>query len=238
MPARVEKAPFEGAVLCLPRASVAESLGPPAGFHRVRPSDLGPAFVGYRWVERCDDLEKEPGEANAAWVQVIPYCLFVRRGPSQAPGEPGPIEAAWTYRRGSGEARLAKELSLGIGGHVEPADQAGGVTSWAATVNALAREVEEEVETSLVVEGVPPPRPLFAGVLWSGRREVDRAHLGLCFVDSARRPMSAKDGAGVSPHGWVSSRELLSMIHDFEQWSRDAIGALLPAPAAASSRLF
>jgi predicted NUDIX family phosphoesterase len=61
-------------------------------------------------------VERERAEREPAWKQIIPYCLVTREGTASSQ-----MLVLKRTSRG-GEARLHDKLSVGIGGHIDPAD--------------------------------------------------------------------------------------------------------------------
>ena len=118
-------------VLVVPR-SLFDSLGAFQGLNseveRYLPVFLDPA--NHSFVARSE------AEEDPALKQLIPY-IIVTCG-----------NRLLQYRRGSGsgETRLLKKRSLGIGGHINDEDGLGKDFDAAAYERALLRELEEELK--------------------------------------------------------------------------------------------
>jgi predicted NUDIX family phosphoesterase len=98
-------------------------------------------------------------ETNLDWMQVIPYLVFYKI-------INGRIKV-WVYQRGknSGEARIAGNYSIGVGGHVNPHDRFDAIGeeedaiivdhgAMRAIQRNILREVDEEVRlTGKLVDG-------------------------------------------------------------------------------------
>lgn len=108
------------------------------------------------FFKRRGDVEDDP-----SLKQIIPYVL-VRRG--------GAVFLFQRTDRG-GDARLHSLYSIGIGGHVNRSDVAGGDPVEAA----LAREIEEELRFER------PWEAGLLGVLNDDRNPVGRVHFGLVY---------------------------------------------------------
>ncbi|HZB97960.1 MAG TPA: hypothetical protein VE219_05120 [Candidatus Sulfotelmatobacter sp.] len=106
-----------------------------------------------------DAVEDDPGEQ-----QIVPYCV-VRHAAD---------DTYLVTRRlnRSAERRLHDLYSLGVGGHINPCDAAGGDP----VVGGLAREWAEEVVSPA------PARARLIALLQDGRNPVSRVHLGLVFL--------------------------------------------------------
>jgi predicted NUDIX family phosphoesterase len=78
---------------------------------------------------------------------------------------------------GQSEARLHGAWSIGLGGHVEPADGLAAGDGAAFFAGALARELAEE----LAVRGPALPKAAFLGLLNDDSTDVGRVHAGLVY---------------------------------------------------------
>ena len=139
-------------------------------------------------------------EADPAWKQVIPYPVL-RDGD------------AWYLMhrtKAGGDARLHDRYSIGVGGHVNPAD--GGLDGDLA--GALRREWHEE----LVVDFLPAFR--FVGLLNDDTTPVGQVHLGLVYEgDAAGRAVAIRETDKLSG-AFVPSSEVTAVSDRLETWSR------------------
>lgn len=199
-------------VLVVPTAAVVAELGGGAAWHGI----LEAAAAGEAALA---DLIRREGafrprsamEADPTWKQVIPYPVL-RDG-----------DAWYLMRRtrAGGDARLHDRYSIGVGGHVNPADGAldGDLG------RALAREWHEE----LVVDFVPPFR--FVGLLNDDTTPVGQVHLGLVYEgDAAGRPVAIREFEKLSG-AFASSAEVGAVRDRLETWSRLAFDVLEARPA-------
>jgi predicted NUDIX family phosphoesterase len=191
--------------------------------------------------EARPDAERTP-----AWKQWIPYCVLRcrQRHPADAEGlapATGPAGLFCVQRTsGQGEARLHGSWSIGLGGHVEPEDQAPEGAEHGANFfqRALARELAEELH---LAGGVTPPR--FVGLLNDDQTPVGRVHAGLVYVcdlvtdlEAARRQVTVREiskmrgGFG----SLVEFRELWQDPARFESWSQFLVQAGVAGPMGAS----
>jgi predicted NUDIX family phosphoesterase len=139
-------------------------------------------------------------EEDPAWKQVIPYPVL-RDG-----------DAWYLMRRtrAGSDARLHDRYSIGVGGHVNPAD--GGLDGDLAA--ALRREWHEE----LVVDFVPSFR--FVGLLNDDTTAVGQVHLGLVYEgDAAGRPVAIREIDKLTGH-FASTAEVAGLVDHLETWSR------------------
>jgi predicted NUDIX family phosphoesterase len=196
-------------VLVVPTAAVVDELG------------AGRAWLGIRDAGEAElaDLIRREGrfqpraamEADPTWKQVIPYPVLRDGG-------------SWYLMRRStagGDARLHDRFSIGVGGHVNPAD--GGLDGDLSA--ALRREWHEE----LVVDFVPEFR--FVGLLNDDTSPVGQVHLGLVYEgDAAGRPVAIRETEKLSG-GFVSAAEVEAVRDRLETWSLLAFAWLEGRPA-------
>lgn len=141
-------------------------------------------------------------ESDPSLKQLIPYLVL----------RDGPRYFLMRRTRAGGDARLHDLWSIGIGGHVNPADGdlAGG----------FLREWEEEISAGFV----PPFQPV--GLLNDDTTDVGAVHLGVvCVADAEGRPVAIREtekltGAFAAPDDVRRRRDGL------ETWSRLAFDFL------------
>lgn len=163
-------------------------------------------------------------ESDETVVQIIPYVVFSRRDNKDI----------FVYRRTkvSGEKRLRGKWSVGIGGHINPADcpvfrgAYENVPFQPCYDNAMAREIKEEVslssdEYSLSAEAI----------LHDITTPVGRVHLGIvhfALLPSVRDEVSLREDS-LSEGRFVASSELKAFAaqNEFEPWSDIVIKGML-----------
>jgi predicted NUDIX family phosphoesterase len=108
--------------------------------------------------------------------------------------------------RAGGDARLHERWSIGVGGHLGPAD---------ASVEAgLLREFHEE----LLADWQPSVRPL--GLLNDDRTPVGRVHLGIVFeADAAGRAVAVRETHKLSG-AFATATEVAAGYEQLETWSQ------------------
>ena len=177
-------------VLGLPRARI-PGTGTWTGIRRMDMTAtlaLIAAEGGYR---PRDEAEEDP-----TWKQVIPYLLLRDGG------------RLFLMRRTSagGDARLHERWSIGVGGHLGPADR--------SVEDGLRREFEEE----LVADWSPELQPL--GLLNDDRTPVGQVHLGIVFeADAGGRPVAVRETHKLSGR-FVETDEVLAGYEHLETWSQ------------------
>lgn len=206
--------------------------------HGFQPIDATRAFLERaarlgRFVDRAE------AERTPAWKQWIPYCV-VRCGDWGADGDPSERGVLAVQRtRGGGEARLHGSWTIGLGGHIEPADEAGagpagsggaGDDAESFFARALARELQEELT-------LPPGRalrPRLLGLINDDTTQVGRVHAGLAYCLDWSQPLrAAKAQVGVREVSKLRGgfthladlAELWQTPEQFETWSSILIEA-------------
>lgn len=182
-------------VLCVPRSTIF----PDGAWHGLVTTGLERVLRTIRATAQY--LPRALVEDDASQQQVIPYCV-VRH-------------ADGTYLvtrrlRQSSERRLHHLYSLGVGGHINPGDGAGGD----AVVGGLSREWREEIVCP------SPARARLVAVLNDDGTPVSRVHLGLVFLVEPQagratvRETEKLEGEALTPE--AMRRHYLNM----ESWSQ------------------
>ncbi len=194
--------------------------------------------------------ERPRAERTPAWKQWIPYCVLRCRQQS-APANEGirPAAAALSgilsvqRTKGQGEARLHGSWSIGLGGHVEPADLAvDPVPERGADFfqRSLGRELREELALA-----APLPEPRFVGLLNDDHTQVGQVHAGLVYVcdlvadlEASRRLCKVGEISKMRG-GFGSLVEFGELWQDparFESWSQFLVAAGVAGPMGDSRR--
>ena len=176
-------------VLVVPRAAVLDE----AGWRGVRTGTLEQTIAAI--AERGEFQPRAEVEDDPGWKQPIPY-LVLRDG--------GRLFLMRRSRAGA-DARLHDRYSIGIGGHVNPAD--GGVDG------ALRRGGRGEIDADFE----PEFRPL--GLLNDDSDPVGAVHLGLVYVaEAAGRPVRVRETEKLSGD-FVATGEVERVRDRLETWS-------------------
>lgn len=194
-------------VLVVPR-SLFDSLGSFQGLRsdveRYLPIFLDPA--NHSFVARAE------AEEDPSLKQLIPY-IVVTCG-----------ERVLQYRRGSGsgETRLLKKRSLGIGGHINDKDGLGKDFDAAAYERSLLRELEEELHLpdSFDFSQIKP-----LALLNDDSNAVGKVHLGVVHqCELLSDEITAREEA-IAELRFFSHDELQQRVEEFESWSQIVIRA-------------
>lgn len=185
-------------VLVVPTTAVVAELGDGEAWLGIRTAgeaDLAAVIRREGAFRLRADVEGDP-----AWKQVIPYPVL-RDG-----------DAWYLMRRtrAGSDARLHDRYSIGVGGHVNPAD--GGLDGDLSA--ALRREWHEE----LIVDFVPSFR--FIGLLNDDTTPVGQVHLGLVYEgDAAGRPVAIRETDKLTGR-FAGTAEVAALADHLETWSR------------------
>lgn len=139
-------------------------------------------------------------EMDPAFKQIIPYVVL-RHG-----------DHIFHYRRGkgAGEKRLHALRSLGIGGHINPSDQAGGDPYR----QGLLRELQEEVR----IEGSWKEQCI--GLINDDSLPVGKVHLGVVHLFDLETPRVERREADLMDAGFAPMSALIADRAGFETWSQ------------------
>ena len=108
------------------------------------------------------------------------------------------------------EARLHDKFSLGVGGHINPLEQADSDVILAG----LYREFHEE----LSLEGYSVPK--FIGIINDDSNDVGKVHLGFLFLVSATSNKYSLPESDKMTAEWVSKEDLVLYYDKMETWTQ------------------
>ncbi len=191
------------------------------------------AFRGLQFdVDRYLDRLFAPGgprfmarplaERDPNYKQLIPYVLMMcpdGRGPS-APGD-----RYLTYVRGkrAGETRLVGNRSIGIGGHINPADDAVPLFRNDFR-DAYQAAVEREVAEEVAVE--TGHRDHVVALLNDDSNEVGQVHLGVVHCWVLDEPQVSRREQMITQMEFMTLDGLRAVRDQMETWSQLCLDAL------------
>ena len=154
---------------------------------------LDPAHTSY--------LPRDAVEEDPSYKQLIPYCIFRHEG------------QVFYYQRGtgSGEGRLRKKRSVGIGGHISRDDHS---ENGSAYHDGMQRELDEEV----IIE--TPYTERCVGLINDDQTEVGRVHLGIVHVFDLEEPKVRPREESIIETGFAPPAQLAQDRAAFETWSQ------------------
>lgn len=161
--------------------------------------------------------QREAMETDDRFRQLLPYVVITQYD------ESAEVTRFITYRRGKGvgEARLAGNVSVGFGGHIDLADvmHSDSTINLAATIGqAVSRELQEE----LVFGGIDSDLALFSvGFVIDESDKVGKVHLGIIMnaqlAPGATAVCAEEELETLEP---MTAEELLSSGLPLENWTR------------------
>jgi predicted NUDIX family phosphoesterase len=152
-------------------------------------------------LENHTFIERETAEQDYKRKQVIPYViirhddsyLLLKRTEQQA------------------EKRLHNKYSLGIGGHINPAET---ISDENIILGGLYRELAEEIS----IQQAGPPR--FIGIINDDSNSVSRVHLGLLYeIETSSQNFEVLETDKMTAR-WARTDELPDYYGEFETWSQ------------------
>src|SRR5437773_4280389 len=155
-------------------------------------------------------IERPEAEINPAYKQIIPYALIAFEN-----------KVAY-YVRGkkAGEQRLVAKGSIGIGGHMNEADE----SLFAVDEQAYRAGVEREVNEEIKIDTRFGDR--IVALLNDDTTEVGRVHLGIVHVFRLAQQKVEKREAMITNLAFLTKAELLNRRESLETWSQICVDSL------------
>jgi predicted NUDIX family phosphoesterase len=182
------------------RRSLFDSLG---SFHGLN-SNISRYLPVFLEPENHFFVPRAEAEEDPSLKQLIPYVVVTHD------------EKLLHYRRGSGsgETRLLKKGSVGIGGHINDGDGLGEAFDAAAYQRALMRELMEELN----LYGSFIERPL--ALLNDDSNPVGAVHLGIVHQCQISSPEVTANEEAIAELGFLTLEELNERHDQLETWSQ------------------
>src|SRR5256886_10374884 len=155
-------------------------------------------------------LPRPQAEINPAYKQIIPYALIAFEN-----------KVAY-YVRGkkAGEQRLVAKGSIGIGGHMNEADESLFAVDEQAYRAGVEREVNEEIKIDTRFDD------RIVALLNDDTTEVGRVHLGIVHVFKLAEPKLEKREAMITGATFLTKTELMARRESLESWSQICMDSL------------
>jgi predicted NUDIX family phosphoesterase len=155
-------------------------------------------------------IPRPEAETNPAYKQIIPYALIVFE------------KTVLHYVRGkkAGEQRLVAKGSIGIGGHMNEADESLFAMDEEAYRAGVEREVNEEIKIDT------PFEDRIVALLNDDSTEVGRVHLGIVHIFKLKEPNVQKREAMITGLAFLTKEELMARRESLESWSQICVDAL------------
>src|SRR5712672_4397621 len=155
-------------------------------------------------------IPRSQAESDPTFKQIIPYALIVFQN------------SVLHYVRGkkAGEQRLVAKGSIGVGGHMNEADE----SLFAMDEQAYRAGVEREVNEEIKIDG--PFEDRIVALLNDDTTEVGRVHLGIVHVFKLADPKVEKREAMITNLTFLAKDELFARRETMETWSQICLDSL------------
>lgn len=155
-------------------------------------------------------LARSRAENDPSHKQIIPYVLLAH----------GDKVLCYVRGKKAGEQRLVAKGSIGIGGHMNEADESLFALDEAAYRAGVEREVSEEISIQSKFED------RIVALLNDDSNEVGQVHLGIVHVFRLAEPNVKKNEPMITELTFLSREELLSRRGSLETWSQICLDSL------------
>jgi predicted NUDIX family phosphoesterase len=179
-------------------------------------------------------MPRPQAEKDPTHKQLIPYVVMTCPD-AQRRSASGYRYLTYVRGKRAGETRLVGNRSIGIGGHINPADDAAPLFRSdfrEAYRAAVEREVAEEVNVET------PHRDHIVALLNDDSNEVGQVHLGVVHCWLLDAPRVSRREQMITQMEFMTPEELRAVRDQMETWSQlcldglDEMMARLNAPAA------
>ncbi|MBM4102983.1 MAG: hypothetical protein FJ263_02885 [Planctomycetes bacterium] len=156
-------------------------------------------------------IPRSQAEKNLDYKQLIPYVIMACDG------------KVFSYVRGkrAGETRLVGNRSIGIGGHINPADD---MPLFSNFYDAYRAAVEREVAEEVSVETSYADRVV--ALLNDDSNEVGQVHLGIVHYWNLDEPKVSRKEQMITQMAFMTPVELQAVKETLETWSSLCLAGL------------
>jgi predicted NUDIX family phosphoesterase len=160
---------------------------------------------------------RSKAENDPSYKQLIPYVIM-NHG-----------DKYLNYVRGkrAGEKRLVGNISIGIGGHINPVDDVSLLGHYQSYLQAVDREVAEEVNVETKYQD------RIVALLNDETNEVGQVHLGIVHLRVLEEPAVTRREQMITQMSFMTKAELEKVSESMETWSSLCLGGLDKMKAAA-----
>ena len=173
---------------------------------------------------------RDKAEQDLSLLQIIPYVVITR------PSKNGTEYYAYQRTTGGGDSRLHGQISIGLGGHVNPCDSADLPNE--ILINNIRRELDEEVDifdgqgNDIDAYSIKTDRFEVIGEIYSDDSPVSQVHYGVVYRLDLKDPnaqVALRETHKMRDLGWFLINEFDAVglgEGTFESWSRQVIDHL------------
>lgn len=155
-------------------------------------------------------VPRSSAENDPSLKQIIPYAIFTHQRNI----------LHYTRSAKSGEKRLVAKGSIGIGGHINDADETLFSFDRSAYQNAVAREIREELRLGGGFTHEP------VALINDDSTEVGRVHLGVVHLVKLETDDVRAGEQAIASLGFATREDLLARRESLETWSQIALEGL------------
>jgi len=196
---------YQGEQILVVTRELFNNLGDFQGIH-TNTEDYLPALLN---PENNFFMDRGAAEDDPSHKQLIPYCIF------RVKSEQGDRYLNYTRGQSGGESRLHAQVSIGVGGHINPVDQREDHLGKETYLAGVEREIDEE----LIIAGGHTNR--IVALLNDDSNDVGKVHLGVVhMIDLESDDVRANEDA-IANLTLSSLEDLRGPLYDrLETWTR------------------
>ena len=191
-------------IVCFKKELLSENPGTRAVFYDEK--------LLYNILNNIQTVPRPDAEKNYNFKQLVVYAVIKSGG------------MFLTYRRTpkTGEERLRRKYSIGIGGHVNIGDTSqltlfNSAIGEGFLLEALWREIREEIN----IESEISKKPKLLCFIDDNSNEVGKVHFGTVWMIEIEKPeVSLRKERGIGKLQFLSIQDLEDRKQEFENWSR------------------
>lgn len=160
-------------------------------------------------------MDRGAAEDDPSHKQLIPYCIF------RVKNEKGTRYLHYTRGKSGGESRLHAQVSIGIGGHINPVDQREDHLGLDTYMAGVDREIDEELNIGGKYENN------IVALLNNDSNSVGQVHLGVVhMIDLDTDDVAANEDA-IANLAFTTLDELRGDLYDrLETWTRSCVDVI------------
>lgn len=160
-------------------------------------------------------MERGAAEEDPSHKQLIPYCIF------RVKDETGTRYLHYTRGKSGGESRLHAQVSIGIGGHINPIDTREANLGMDTYMAGVEREIDEELNI------VGNHTNKIVALLNDDSNTVGQVHLGVVHMIDLESANVAANEDAIANLAFTTLEELRGGLYDrLETWTRCCVDVI------------
>ncbi|BDS05604.1 phosphoesterase [Oceaniferula spumae] len=160
-------------------------------------------------------MDRGAAEDDPSHKQLIPYCIF------RVKDENGTRYLHYTRGKSGGESRLHAQVSIGIGGHINPVDTREDHLGRKTYMAGVEREIDEELN---IVGGHTNK---IVALLNDDSNPVGQVHLGVVHMIDLENDNTAANEDSIANLAFTTLEELRGDLYDrLETWTRCCVDVI------------